>query len=103
MAALSGIICLLFIPRLDQDCIEQEDLKFRHYLEEQGFDVSKMGLPITQIMHGMENVEAVVGSGVSGISDGSAAAREGGASELSFVNSARKWKGWFKRFLGVAT
>jgi len=30
---------------LDQDCIQEEDMKFRKYLEEQGFDVSQMGLP----------------------------------------------------------
>ena len=45
LAAFSGILCLLFVPQLGQDCIQEEDVKFRAYLEEQGYDTSKMGLP----------------------------------------------------------
>jgi len=53
LAALSGIICLLFVPRMDQDCIQEEDSKFRVYLEANGYDTSKMGL------HGARDIETL--------------------------------------------
>jgi len=44
LAIISGILALLFVRRLDQDCIIEEDIKFREYLTSQGFDVSTLGL-----------------------------------------------------------
>jgi hypothetical protein len=102
LAVLSGIIALLFIPRLDQECIQEEDIKFRHYLEEHGFDVSKMGLPITKTVDGVEHVVVVGGSSTSAMSEGTATGVEGHASEVPVANAANKGKGWFKRFIGVA-
>ena len=99
---MSGIIALLFIPRLDQDCIQDEDIKFRHYLEEHGFDVSKMGLPITKTVDGVEHVEVVGGSNASAMSGGTATGVEAHASEVPVAKVANKGKGWFKRFTGVA-
>jgi hypothetical protein len=60
---LSGIITLLFIPQLDQDCIQDEDIKFRDYLEQHGFDTGKMGLPIT---NNEDDVEQIAGSKMEG-------------------------------------
>jgi len=91
---LSGIIALLFIPRLDQECIQEEDIKFRHYLEEHGFDVSTMGLPITKSVGGVEHVEVSGGA----MSEGTPIAAEGHASEVPVAKAA----GWFKRLTGVA-
>ena len=99
---MSGIIALLFIPRLDQDCIQEEDIKFRHYLEEHGYDVSKMGLPITKTVDGVEHVEVVGGSGASAMSEGTAIGAEGHTTEVPVAKVAKKGKGWFKRFTGVA-
>ena len=53
---VSGIITLLFIPRLDQDCIQEEDIKFRNYLKNNGFDTGKMGLPNTKNADGVEHI-----------------------------------------------
>jgi len=97
---LSGIICLLFVPRLDQDCIQEEDIKFRHYLEEHGYDVSKMGLPVTKTVDGVEHVEIIGSSDASAISR--ATEGEGHTSEVPVVKAASKGAGWFKRLTGVA-
>lgn len=99
---MSGIICLLFVPRLDQDCIQEEDIKFRHYLEEHGYDVSKMGLPITKTADGVEHVEVIGKSGASAMSGGTETGAEGHASEIPVAKVAKKGTGWFKRFTGVA-
>ena len=83
LAALSGIITLLFIPRLDQDCIQDEDIKFRHYLEEHGFDVGKMGLPIIKTVDGAEQVETVGRKSEGTIADSSKVDAEDHAREFS--------------------
>lgn len=31
------------LPTIDQDTIEKEDLRFREYLEQNGYDTTKMG------------------------------------------------------------
>ena len=96
LAALSGIICLLFIPRLDQDCIQDEDIKFRTYLQEQGFDTSGMGIPVEK--------ELVTGGQTERReSDGTAVAGEGEhAREVPVVKAAKKTKGLLERITGVA-
>jgi hypothetical protein len=84
LAAFSGIICLLFVPKLDQDCIQEEDLKFRAYLEEHGYDTSKMGLPLDKDPEGVATVKA---------SDLSVGAE---------VPVVKKGKSWFKKVTAVA-
>jgi len=44
MALLSAIITYFFIHPLSHDGMEREDIEFRAYLEENGFDTSRMGL-----------------------------------------------------------
>jgi hypothetical protein len=38
----AGLVLLL--PHIGQDTIDQEDVKFREYLQASGYDTSKMGL-----------------------------------------------------------
>lgn len=40
---LSAIIALFLLPNIGQDTIEEEDIRFRAYLEENGYDTSTMG------------------------------------------------------------
>ncbi|KAG4304672.1 hypothetical protein PORY_002065 [Pneumocystis oryctolagi] len=40
----SGIISLFFFPKLSQDCVLEENERFKRFLEENGFDTTKMGL-----------------------------------------------------------
>ena len=40
---LSAMIALFLLPDIGQDTIEEEDIKFRAYLEDNGFDTSTMG------------------------------------------------------------
>lgn len=41
---LSGVISLFFLPKLSQDCVRDEDQHFKEWLEQQGFDTSRLGL-----------------------------------------------------------
>ncbi|KAF2760340.1 MFS general substrate transporter [Pseudovirgaria hyperparasitica] len=43
LAVLAGVL-VWFLPPIDQDTIEQEDVKFREYLSQNGYDTSQMGL-----------------------------------------------------------
>jgi hypothetical protein len=43
MCYLSAIIAFTCLPNITQDFIEEEDMKFKAYLEEKGFDTSTMG------------------------------------------------------------
>ena len=98
--SLRGIICLLLVPQLDQDCIQEGDLKCRHYPEEHGYDVSKIGLIRRQCMEwnmSKSSVEVVHASAISGPTEG-----EGHASEVPMASGAIKGAGWFKRLTGVA-
>ena len=42
---LSALVTLFFVHPLTHDGMEREDRAFREYLEEHGYDTSKMGLP----------------------------------------------------------
>ena len=99
---LSGIITLLFIPQLDEDCIQDEDIKFRDYLEQQGFETEKMGLPITNNVDDVEQIETgrreSCGTGV----DGSKKEGEDHAGNFPVVKVKRKERGWFSKLMGVA-
>ena len=41
---LSAALALFLLPEIGQDTIDEEDAKFRLYLEQNGYDVSKMGV-----------------------------------------------------------
>ncbi|KAG5440174.1 hypothetical protein PCANB_001743 [Pneumocystis canis] len=41
---VSGFVSFFFLPKLSQDCVLEENLHFKAWLEEQGFDTKKMGL-----------------------------------------------------------
>ena len=43
LCIFSAIISFVFLPTITQDTIEQEDVRFRAYLEENGYDTSTMG------------------------------------------------------------
>jgi len=43
MCYFSAIIAFTCLPNIHQDFIEEEDIKFKAYLEEKGFDTSTMG------------------------------------------------------------
>jgi MFS family permease len=44
LCILSACLALFLLPDIGQDTIDKEDAKFRLYLEENGYDVSKMGV-----------------------------------------------------------
>jgi MFS family permease len=44
LAIFSGFIALFLLPEIGQDTIEEEDVKFRAYLEANGYDTSMMGV-----------------------------------------------------------
>lgn len=43
MCYVSAIIAITCLPNISQNFIEEEDSKFKEYLEEQGYDTSSMG------------------------------------------------------------
>lgn len=43
LCIVSGIIAFFCLPHIGQDTIQEEDIRFRAYLEENGFDTSTMG------------------------------------------------------------
>jgi MFS family permease len=43
LCIFSALISFVFLPNITQDTVEEEDLRFRAYLEENGFDTSTMG------------------------------------------------------------
>ena len=44
LCIFSAFLAFFLLPSIGQDTIESEDLKFREYLESQGFDTTKMGV-----------------------------------------------------------
>lgn len=44
LCILSAVIAMIFIPNIGQDTISEEDLRFRSYLESQGWDTTQLGL-----------------------------------------------------------
>lgn len=61
LAVVSATITLLFIPNIRADAMIDEDIAFRAYLEEHGFDTSQMGdpelLPAEAVVAGTDGVE----------------------------------------------
>jgi len=58
LAIFSAIITFLFIWPLSTDGMEKEDIEFRVYLEENGFDTSTMGLLDSSAIHSIEEKNA---------------------------------------------
>ncbi|KAE9962911.1 hypothetical protein BLS_009899 [Venturia inaequalis] len=44
IAVFAGLVALFFLPDINQDSIEQEDVKFREFLHSHGYDTSQMGV-----------------------------------------------------------
>lgn len=44
LAVFSAILAIFFLPHIDQDTIAKEDVRFRAYLESNGWDTSMLGL-----------------------------------------------------------
>ncbi|OCK81658.1 MFS general substrate transporter [Lepidopterella palustris CBS 459.81] len=44
LAIFAGVVAFFFLPEIGQDTIEDEDHKFRAYLERNGYDTSQMGV-----------------------------------------------------------
>ncbi|KAB2568567.1 hypothetical protein DBV05_g12753, partial [Lasiodiplodia theobromae] len=44
LAIFAGVVALFFLPDVGQDTIDEEDVRFREYLQQNGFDTSLMGL-----------------------------------------------------------
>ncbi|KAF2804668.1 MFS general substrate transporter [Mytilinidion resinicola] len=44
LAIFSGCVAVFLLPHIGQDTIEEEDIKFRAYLESNGYDVTQMGM-----------------------------------------------------------
>ncbi|KAK5652761.1 hypothetical protein OQA88_9614 [Cercophora sp. LCS_1] len=44
LCVLSALLVLVFLPQIEQDTIAYEDVRFRKYLEENGFDTRQLGL-----------------------------------------------------------
>jgi len=63
LAAFSGVIALMCLPEVGQDTIDYEDMKFREYLAEQGYDTSQLGFHTESGVGTVEN-EVVVGEKV---------------------------------------
>ncbi|MCJ1256310.1 hypothetical protein MMC24_004131 [Lignoscripta atroalba] len=61
LCIFSAFLAFFLLPHIGQDTIREEDLKFRAYLEAQGYDTSKMGTREYQ-MTTISSVEATVGS-----------------------------------------
>ncbi|KTW30238.1 hypothetical protein T552_04079 [Pneumocystis carinii B80] len=62
LALISGIISFFFIPKLSHDCIREENEHFKTWLQEQGYDITKMGLslpnPIPDLNKDIANLES---------------------------------------------
>jgi len=50
---VSAALALFLLPHIGQDTIEEEDAKFKAYLEQNGFDISKMGITSSESMDGI--------------------------------------------------
>lgn len=44
LCILSAVITLVFIPKIDQDTITEENARFRVYLESKGWDTTQLGI-----------------------------------------------------------
>lgn len=44
MCCVSALLAWFCLPEIGQNTIDQEDINFRAYLQENGYDVTRMGL-----------------------------------------------------------
>lgn len=54
LCVVSALLAIFFLPHIGQDTIDSEDVRFRAYLEENGYDVGQMGVhtgSAEQIVH----------------------------------------------------
>jgi hypothetical protein len=57
IAVFAGTLALFFLPDINQDSIEQEDVNFREYLHSHGYDTSLMGIHTSSTEHMVESGE----------------------------------------------
>jgi len=50
---VNAALALFLLPHIGQDTIEEEDARFKAYLEAEGYDVSRMGLPSGESSEGV--------------------------------------------------
>ena len=63
LAAFAGVIALTCLPEVGQDTIDYEDLEFREFLAEHGYDTSKLGLH-TESREGVMENQVIMGEKV---------------------------------------
>ena len=63
LCIFSAFLAFFFLPNIGQDTITSEDIKFRAYLEQNGWDTRQMGSKEYQ-MHSSSTVDAAVGEKV---------------------------------------
>ena len=44
LCLISAVLAFFFLPHIDQNTISSEDLRFRQFLEENGWDTTQMGI-----------------------------------------------------------
>jgi hypothetical protein len=59
MALFAAALAWFCLPTIGQDTIDEEDIKFRVYLEENGYDTSKMGLQVPGSQEGLVEEQKV--------------------------------------------
>jgi len=63
LAIVSALITFFFIPNIKVDAMHDEDILFREYLLENGYDVSQMGIRDTVNVREEEQIEEMVKGG----------------------------------------
>jgi MFS family permease len=56
LCIFSAILTLFFVPALTQDSVTDEDIRFRNYLEDHGFDISLLG--DTEFLNSSANISS---------------------------------------------
>lgn len=71
LCLLSAALVLFFIPHIGQDTVQEEDRRFRAYLETHGWDTRQLGLKKGESLDSVEErrVEDIVGGGLEGKSE----------------------------------
>jgi hypothetical protein len=88
---------------LDQDCIEGDDIKFRNYLEEHGFDTSKVGLPTMTSTDDVQKIETVRRKSDATLVGSSKTEMDEAAREGPVIKAVKKGKEFISRLTGVAS
>lgn len=65
LCLVAAALVLIFIPHIGQDTVQEEDRRFRAYLESQGWDTRQMGLKKGESLDSVEErrVEDIVSGG----------------------------------------